>query len=54
MNLDRAAERAMFRVRDRQLKLILELVLGDMVALHGVREIRKRLLWHARHLKEFE
>jgi len=54
MNLDKAAKDAVFRVRDRQLKLLLELILGDMVALHGVKEIRRRILWHARHLKEFE
>ena len=53
-NLDRVAQKAIHKHRDRKLKVILELTLGDLISLHGIRETRRLLLWHARHLKEFE
>lgn len=31
----------------------LELLLGSMVARSGIREVRRLLLWYARHLREF-
>lgn len=54
MNLDDISEKAIRDHQERKLKLILELILGDHVSLLGIRETRRRLLWHARHLKEFE
>lgn len=51
--IDRAAERAI----DRHERLLhhktLELLLGAMVARSGIREVRRLLLWYARHLREF-
>ena len=51
--IDRAAARAI----DRHERLLhaktLELLLGSMVARQGVREVRRILLWYARHLREF-
>jgi hypothetical protein len=52
-NINRAVARAI----DRHERLLhhktLELLLGRMVARSGVREVRRLLLWYARHLKEF-
>lgn len=33
---------------------VLELVLGDMVAIDGVHETRKKLIWYWEHLAEFD
>ena len=33
---------------------VLELVLGDMVAMDGVSATRKKLKWYYDHLREFE
>jgi hypothetical protein len=51
--INRAAERAI----DKHERLLhhktLELLLGSMVARSSVREVRRTLLWYARHLREF-
>lgn len=52
-DVDRAVERALDR-HERLLHLkTLELLLGSMVRRSGVREVRRKLLWYARHLREF-
>ena len=51
---DEISEKAVRAHQEKKLKLLLELILGDHVGLLGVKETRRRLLWHARHLKEFE
>lgn len=33
---------------------VLELLLGDMVALNGVHVVREKLLWYYNHLEEFD
>ena len=33
---------------------VLELVLGDMIAMDGIHETRKKLLWYYEHLAEFD
>lgn len=33
---------------------VLELVLGDMIAMDGVRAVRERIRWYYDHLAEFE
>lgn len=52
--LDRLAAAAI----DRHERLLhhktLELLLGSMVARSGIREVRRLLLWYARHLREFD
>lgn len=52
-DLDKAVAKAI----DRHERLLhhktLELLLGSMVARAGVREVRRLLLWYARHLREF-
>lgn len=52
-DIDRAAALAV----DRHERLLhdktMELLLGSMVARSGVREVRRKLLWYARHLREF-
>lgn len=51
--LDRAAEIA----KDKHERLLqqktLELLLGSMIARQGVKETRRLLLQHTRHLREF-
>jgi hypothetical protein len=53
-HLDRAVTNAI----DEHERLLhhktLELLLGSMVHRSGVREVRRILLWYARHLKEFQ
>lgn len=51
--LDKAVARAIDK-HERLLHLkTLELLLGSMVRRSGIREVRRLLLWYARHLKEF-
>ena len=33
---------------------VAELLLGSMVARSGTKEVRRLILWYARHLKEFQ
>lgn len=51
--IDRAAARAI----DKHERLLhhktMELLLGSMVRRSGIREVRRLLLWYARHLREF-
>ena len=53
-DLDRAAAVAI----DKHERLLhhktLELLLGSMVARSGTKEVRRLILWYARHLKEFQ
>jgi len=53
-DLDRAAAAAI----DKHERLLhhktLELLLGSMVARSGTKEVRRLILWYARHLKEFQ
>lgn len=51
--LNEAAEQAMRKRRLRQLNSVLEVVLGDLAELEGVRATRLRLLAYARQLREF-
>lgn len=48
-----AAISAIEKRRRAKLNSLLELVLEDLVALDGVRGVRAKLLWYARHLREF-
>lgn len=52
-HIDDAAERAIMRRRLAKLDSLLELVIEDLVALDGVKEVRKRLLNYARRMREF-
>jgi len=51
--INAAAVSAVERRRRAKLHSLLELVLEDLIALDGVRPVRGKLLWHARHLREF-
>lgn len=51
--LDRAAERAIRRHRDRRLKLYLEAILADHIAHNGIAETRRLLRWWDEQLQEF-
>lgn len=53
-DIDRAATRAIDRHERLLHHKMLELLLGSMVARSGAREVRRLLLWYARHLKEFQ
>jgi hypothetical protein len=56
--LSREIERAAQAAINKHNRLLhhktLELVLGAMVEMDGVRSVRKVLLWYARHLREFD
>jgi len=54
MNLDRAVRDALDKHDHLLAVKAIELALGKLVSLHGVREVRRYLLWYARHLKEFD
>ena len=51
--INSAAVSAIAKRRRAKLHSLLELVLEDLIALDGVRPVRAKLLWHARHLREF-
>lgn len=52
-----AVDRAAAAAIDRHERLLhhktLELLLSSMVRRSGIREVRRLLLWYARHLREF-
>lgn len=52
-NINNAAASAIEKRRRSKLNSVLELVLEDLIALDGVRDVRAKLLWYARHLREF-
>ena len=53
MNLDRAAQDAVDRHRRLLCHKVLELALGELVALDGVSEARKAILIYARSLRYY-
>lgn len=52
--LDRAARAAVDKHRRLLHSKTLELVLGDMIAMDGVHNVRQKLLWYYEHLAEFD
>lgn len=53
-NLDDIAKKAIERHQQLLYSKVLELALGEMVALEGISETRKKLLWYYEHLAEFD
>lgn len=53
-NLDRAVQQAIEKHQKLLHSKVLELVLGEMVAMDGVRETREKLMWYYNHLAEFD
>lgn len=52
-NLDRSVAEALDKHERLLQHKTLELLLGSMVRRSGIREVRRLLLWYARHLREF-
>lgn len=52
-DLDKIAQAAVDKHRRLLLHKVLELTLGDMVAMDGIKEVRKILLWYSRQLRDF-
>lgn len=52
-SINDVAASAIERRRRAKLNSVLELVLEDLIAMDGVRGVRAKLLWYARHLREF-
>lgn len=52
--LERRAKKAVEKHQRLLHSKVLELVLGDMIAMDGIKEVRKRLKWYYDHLAEFD
>lgn len=52
--LDEIAEEAVKRHQQLLYNKVLELALGEMVAMEGISETRRKLLWYYEHLAEFD
>jgi hypothetical protein len=52
--LDELAKEAIIKHQRLLHDKVLELVLGDMIALNGVKATREKLKWWYDHLREFE
>ena len=52
-HIDDAAERAIKKHQQLLHAKTLELLLGNMVAMDGVHEVRQKLKWYYDHLDEF-
>lgn len=53
-NLDNAVKKAIEKHQRLLHSKVLELVLGEMIAMDGVTQTRQKLLWYYEHLAEFD
>lgn len=52
--LEKSAQQAIEKHRRLFQNKVLEMTLGEMIALDGIADTRKKLMWWYKHLAEFE